>query len=445
MIGKGNFPNINAKLRKEAEERARKKAPHSSDERMDLSPEESRQMLHELRIYQIELEMQNEELRRIQTELHASQARYFDLYDLAPVGYCTISDKGLILEANLTAATLLNVPRGALVGHPFSRYILNEDQDIYYLHRKKLDKTGEPMVCELQMVRAVNNTSFWVRLDGTVAYDENGTSFCRMGMIDISRRKQAETELMQLNDTLEQRVENRTRLIRDQAGQLRSLAVELIEAEEKERRRIADVLHNDLQQILASAKLYLQGVCEDLSAQPELKKVNDLLEESIKKSRSLSAELSPVIVYLSGLGAALKLLVSQMKEQFGLAVQLDTDEAYAIEDEALRVFFFRAVQELLFNIVKHSDVNNARVILSASDRLFAIRVSDQGRGFDPETLNDSNANRGIGLLSLQVRAKAMGGSLLIESSPGEGCCFTLSVPFAGSKSNTVRYNKTDRP
>ena len=437
MIGKGNFPNINAKLRKEAEERARKKAPHSSDERMDLSPEESRQMLHELRIYQIELEMQNEELRRIQTELHASQARYFDLYDLAPVGYCTISDKGLILEANLTAATLLNLPRGALVGHPFSRYILNEDQDIYYLHRKKLDKTGEPMVCELRMVRAVKNTSFWVRLDGTVAYDENGTSFCRMGMIDISKRKQAETALMELNDTLEQRVENRTRLIRDQAGQLRSLAVELIEAEEKERRRIADVLHNDLQQILASAKLYLQGVCEDLSAQPELKKVNDLLEESIEKSRSLSAELSPVIVYLSGLDAALKLLVSQMKEQFGLAVQLDTDEAYAIEDEALRVFFFRAVQELLFNTVKHSGVNNARVILSASDRLFAIRVSDQGRGFDPETLNDSNANRGIGLLSLQVRAKAMGGSLLIESSPGEGCCFTLSVPFAGSKSNRI--------
>ena len=445
MTGKGNFPNINARLRMEAEERAREKAPHSSDELMDLSPEKSRQMLHELRIYQIELEMQNEELRRIQTELHASQARYFDLYDLAPVGYCTISDKGLILEANLTAATLLNLPRGALVGHPFSRYILKEDQDIYYLHRKKLDKTGEPMVCELQMVRAVNNTSFWVRLDGTVAYDENGTSFCRMMMIDISRRKQAETELMQLNDTLEQRVEDRTRLIRDQAGQLRSLAVELIKAEEKERRRIADVLHNDLQQILASAKLYLQGVCEDLSAQPELKKVNDLLEESIKKSRSLSAELSPAIVYLSGLDAALKLLVSQMKEQFGLAVQLDTDEAYAIEDEALRVFFFRAVQELLFNIVKHSGVNNARVILSASDQLFAIRVSDQGRGFDPETLNDSSANRGIGLLSLQVRAKAMGGSLLIESSPGEGCCFTLSVPYAGSKSNTVRNNKTDRP
>ena len=93
-------------------------------------------MLHELRVHQIELEMQNEELRRAQAELDAARARYFDLYDLAPVGYCTLSEQGLILEANLTAATLLGVARGALVKQPFTRFILKEDQDIYYLHRK---------------------------------------------------------------------------------------------------------------------------------------------------------------------------------------------------------------------------------------------------------------------------------------------------------------------
>ncbi|MDZ7831489.1 MAG: ATP-binding protein [Desulfobacterales bacterium] len=428
MTGKNSFPDTNAELRREAEKRAREKAPHSSDELMDLSAEESRQMLHELRIHQIELEMQNEELRRTQAALHDSQARYFDLYDLAPVGYCTISEKGFILEANLTAATLLNVARGALTGHPISRYILKQDQDTYYLNRKKLIETGEPLFCELRMVRA-DDPPFWVRLDATVARDENGTPFCRLVMTDISRRKQAETELMQLNDTLEQRVEDRTRLIKEQAGQLRSLAVELIKAEEKERRKIAEVLHNDLQQILASAKLHLQGFCQDLSSRPILKKVEDLLKASIEKSRSLSAELSPVIVYHSGLSAALKWLVSRMKEQFGLEVQLDTDEAYSIEDETLRVFLFRAVQELLFNTAKHSAANSARVVLSAADRQFTIWVSDPGRGFDPETINDSNVNRGIGLLSLRERAKAMGGSLFIESSPGKGCRFTLSVPF----------------
>ena len=92
-------------------------------------------------MHQIELEMQNEELRRAQVELDAARARYFDLYDLAPVGYCTVSEEGLILEANLTAATLLGVARGALVKQPLTRFILTEDQDIYYLHRKQLFET----------------------------------------------------------------------------------------------------------------------------------------------------------------------------------------------------------------------------------------------------------------------------------------------------------------
>jgi PAS domain-containing protein len=106
-----------------------------------LSPRSAR-ALHELRVHQIELEMQNEELRRTQEELEASRERYFDLYDLAPVGYFTLSEQGLILEANLTAAKLLGVARSALVKQPLSRFILPEDQDIHYLHRKALLETG---------------------------------------------------------------------------------------------------------------------------------------------------------------------------------------------------------------------------------------------------------------------------------------------------------------
>jgi PAS domain-containing protein len=81
---------------------------------------------------------QNEALRAAQAELEKSQSRYFDLYDLAPVGYCTLSEQGLILEANLTAATLLGMTRSALIRQPISRFILKEDQEIYYLHRKIL-------------------------------------------------------------------------------------------------------------------------------------------------------------------------------------------------------------------------------------------------------------------------------------------------------------------
>ena len=114
-----------------------------------LTPEEARRTLHELQVHQIELEMQNEELRRAQAELNATRARYFDLYDLAPVGYCTLSEKGLILEANLTAATILGVARGVLVNKPITRFILKDDQDIYYLYRKQLLETGVTQTCEI--------------------------------------------------------------------------------------------------------------------------------------------------------------------------------------------------------------------------------------------------------------------------------------------------------
>ena len=124
-------------LRQRAEALAGERAGGMPENLEVLSPEAARRALHELRVHQIELEMQNEELRRTQEELEASRARYFDLYDLAPVGYFTLSEQGLILEANLTAAKLLGVARGALVKQPLSRFILPEDQDIHYLHRKR--------------------------------------------------------------------------------------------------------------------------------------------------------------------------------------------------------------------------------------------------------------------------------------------------------------------
>jgi PAS domain S-box-containing protein len=161
-----------------------------------------RMALHELRVHQIELEMQNEELRRAQEELEASRARYFDLYDMAPVGYCTLSEKGLILEANLTAATLLGVPRSALVARPIAQFILKEDQDIYYLHRKQLFETGRPQACDLRMVRA-GATLFWARLEATAAKDPDGSPVCRATMNDITERKRAEEELLVKNYVFE--------------------------------------------------------------------------------------------------------------------------------------------------------------------------------------------------------------------------------------------------
>src|ERR1700733_4125138 len=114
------------------------------------TPEDLQRTIHELEVHQIEMELQNEEMRRIQEELETSRARYFDLYDLAPTGYFTLSGDGLILEANLTMAKLLGVARCDLVGQPFSHFVFPEDQDMNYLEFKDLLETGEPREWEMR-------------------------------------------------------------------------------------------------------------------------------------------------------------------------------------------------------------------------------------------------------------------------------------------------------
>ena len=157
-------------------------------------------ILHKLRVHQIELEMQNEELRAAQAELAASRAHYFDLYDLAPVGYLTVSEPGIILEANLSAASLLRVDRAALMNEPISRFILKEDQDSFYRQIKQPLETGWP-TCDLRMVKS-DGTTFWAHLKKVSACDENGAPQCRIVFSDITWRKQAEEKIRSLNADL---------------------------------------------------------------------------------------------------------------------------------------------------------------------------------------------------------------------------------------------------
>ncbi|MDO9228078.1 MAG: PAS domain S-box protein, partial [Syntrophales bacterium] len=196
-------------LRRRAEDIFREKAAGMAENVEALSPDEVRQTLHELRVHQIELEMQNEKLRRAQEEVEDARARYFDLYDLAPIGHFTLSEAGLILEVNLTAANMLGVARSALVRRRLTSFILPEDRDIYYRYRKLLFETGAPQMCEMRMVKK-DAAPFWARIDATAVQDADGAPMCRVVMSVITERKQAEAALKQAHDELEQRVVART-------------------------------------------------------------------------------------------------------------------------------------------------------------------------------------------------------------------------------------------
>ena len=216
MKNQDNLPDAAVELRRRAEEIFRGNAARSPEDLKDLSPEETRRVLHELRVHQIELEMQNEELRHAQAELAASQERYFDLYDLAPVSYLTVSEQGLILEANLTVCTLLGVKRGALVKRPVSQFILKEDQDVYYRHRKQLSEAGEAQACELRMMKH-DGTVFWAQMAATLVKDPAGASLCYIVMNDITGRKkreeQNEAQLKELKIFYDSCMDRETRIL----------------------------------------------------------------------------------------------------------------------------------------------------------------------------------------------------------------------------------------
>ncbi|MFH1081494.1 MAG: PAS domain S-box protein [Pseudomonadota bacterium] len=197
MTGEKIIPPQGDALRQRAEEIFRAKTVVMPADLETRSPEEVRQLVHDLQVQQIELEMQSEELRRAQGELEEARARYFDLYDLAPVGYFTLSERGLILEANLTAANMLGMVRSSLVKKRLTSFIIPEDQDIYYRHRKQLFETGATQICELRLVKK-DGAQFWAHITAAAAQDnESNSPVCRTVMIDITERRRVQEALFE--------------------------------------------------------------------------------------------------------------------------------------------------------------------------------------------------------------------------------------------------------
>ncbi len=249
---------------------------------------------------------------------------------------------------------------------------------------------------------------------------------------EILHARKAEEGLREARDELEQKVRERTAELTERANQLRTLAGELTLAEQRERRHLAKLLHDHLQQFLVGAKFRVTSLTK--SSDPQVKQaaqeIQALLNESIQASRSLTAELSPPILHEGGLAAGLEWLALWMEEKHGLRVELTAEEDLMPAAEDVSVLLFESVRELLFNVVKHAKVGSAGVSLERLEgRMLKITVSDDGAGFDP--VSRKFAREGFGLFSIRERLSLVGGRLEIHSRPGHGTEMTLMAPLGG--------------
>jgi signal transduction histidine kinase len=249
--------------------------------------------------------------------------------------------------------------------------------------------------------------------------------------------RESEEQLQSLNETLEQK-------IREKTAEVRRLASDLTKAEQRERHRIAHILHEDLQQRIYAIQMQVEFLTDGLERenpvlQKDFNKIRKQLSEVMALTRYLSVDLSPPILRDEGLTQAIEWLASQIREQHGLQIELQAEDSFAIPDEDTQMLLFSCVRELLFNVVKHAGTNEAMVSLRQVNNDFRIEVRDRGKGFDVAALawqpndeveQDELQPRSFGLPTLRHRLSLFGGHMDIQSEKDTGTLVTITIPVS---------------
>lgn len=215
--------------------------------------------------------------------------------------------------------------------------------------------------------------------------------------------------------------------------QVRLLAARLTGAEQHERQRISQILHDDLQQRIFAVKIQLTGMKDSFeknditSTEVDFAQIQELLDESIAITRNLSIDLSPAILKGEGLKEALDWLSSQMHEQYGLAIDIHANGVSTRFEDTLRILLFQAIREALFNIVKHANTTHAKITFEELDDTIRLTVKDGGDGFHMEEKTSKEGSPG-GLMRFRNRLALLGCHLDIHSQPGVGTLVTIDIP-----------------
>lgn len=425
-------------LRRRAEDSYQLKLALPLEMLKEMPPKDAKLLYHELRVHQIELELQNEELRRVQVELETARERYFDLYDMAPVGYCTVNTDGQILETNLTAATLLGVPRSALVKLRITHFMPMTQRMIYQQCCESLESFGQAETCELQVITGTGQP-IWVNVVANMARSAEGGTILRVMVKDVSERVRMDAILQAKNAELEH-----ARQLADKANRAKSDFLTSMSHE----------LRSPLHAILGFAQL-LEGSSPAPSASQKssidqiiqggwylLDLVNEILDLASIESGQMALSMAPET--LSEVLAECQTMIEPQSTASGIAVNFPVfAQPFLVLADRRRLK--QVVINLLSNAIKYNRQQgtvNISCTQSAAGRV-RLSVQDDGLGLTPEQVSNlfqpfnrlgaqagPQEGTGIGLAISKRLVEMMGGTIGVTSRVGVGSVFWFELALA---------------
>jgi PAS domain S-box-containing protein len=360
-----------------------------------MSPDNIKKLVHELRVHQIELEMQNDEIRRTHEELERSRSEYVDLYDFAPVGYLTLDNKGIVLKMNLTAASMLGIERNNLINKPFSICIAEGSSYIFFTFLKKVFEEKTQSNCEIQIKKGKNG-DFYARLDFNGATEDNcAINQCRIAIGDITDRKMAEDKLKEL-------VNEKEFLIRE----------------------VHHRVKNNFQTIISLLSLQEQNitnksVLDEFSIIKSRIKAFAIIHDKLYQSDNLKQIL--LSEYISSLVQELFQTYKSTQSDIKFEMNIQDNLSLTLNNA---IYLGLVINEIITNSFKHAfPVEHAGAgIISISahsghnDTIMLI-ISDNGIGMPTDTETQKNKTLGMSLIHLLIE-KQINGTLEICRDTG---------------------------
>jgi PAS domain S-box-containing protein len=414
----------------------------------DLTKERLIQDLITLRKRIDELETIKEEKQKYEDELAKTKSMFEGLFEFAPDAIIVIDGNGSIVRVNQQAERLFGYARNELLGVDHDVIVPDRFREKHledrrgYMSGPHIRQMGTGL--ELYGKRK-DGSEFPVdiALGPLQAQEETVTVAVVRDFTERKRAEQAlrdsEEALRQSNENLEQRVRERTMELQHLMEQLeksrhelRKFASELVLAEERERKRIAGVLHDEIAQTLAAVRMRLDMLRDVPSDQKDktLNEAKELLVESIAETRALMLDLGNPILSDLGLKAACEALTKRMMERHPVRITCDVRDAFKNLNPDVSTILYQVVRELLNNVIKHSRAQHAHVMIDVENEHCQVTVTDDGVGFEPQMLGAPTEEGGFGLYTIRERLIAVDGSLRIESSPGAGTVVTAILPVA---------------